>query len=163
MYSKIPFEYGKEFISYYKRRFYHQIVFKNAPLFKKAYAERKDKDRFYRDLKGAYEQYAASSGGDPPPLNPIEYIIKTQLITMNMSVREFAEHIGLSEITIERFWTKPESRPKISSVIAVCIGLEFPPTTSEYVLALLGYHLRNIPPEDIYKALLTMYYKEGIR
>ena len=101
-------------------------------------------------------------GDGDTPSNMLRYIIKSELDRQNMSIKEFAKYLGISDRTISRFWTEPESRPDLCNVIAVCVGLHFPPTTSELILQLTGYWLREIPQEQAYRALINVFYTQDI-
>lgn len=101
-------------------------------------------------------------GGSEPPSNLLRYIITSELERLNMSIEDLAEYLEISPRTISRFWTRPDARPALNNVIAICIGLHFPPTTSDLVLSLTGYCLRNIPQERAYRALINVLYTQDI-
>ena len=103
------------------------------------------------------------SGSEPTPTNMLELIVKNQIKAKKLSINRLSETIKVSSRTISRFWTDPVARPDLNSVIAVCIGLEMPPPTSDLVIELTGYRLRDIPLERVYRNLINNYYADGIQ
>ena len=79
-----------------------------------------------------------------------------------ITVETLAEQTGLSVKTIQRMRTEPEARPKLESVIAVCLGLSLYPDESQELLNLAGYTLRNRPKERAYFMLLNYFFEKGI-
>ena len=97
-----------------------------------------------------------------PPKEGLEFIIKEQIKKEKTSINKLAEKLGISDATISRFWTDPDSRPDLANVVAVCLALHMVPHVSKQVIYLTGYTLRNTPLERVYEALLDAYYTDGI-
>ena len=95
--------------------------------------------------------------------NPLEHFIKERAREKQISLHRLSEEIMVSERTIERFWRKPNARPALNNVVAVCIGLEMNPAVSRMIIELAGYTLRNVPLERAYIGLLCALYTEGIQ
>lgn len=120
---------------------------------------------FYKELQDTLPRTFIGGGQEPPPdppRNPLEDLIKQMISIRHTSLKKLSDELKISEETIERFWTKPNARPKLENVIAVCIGLHMPPTTSDLIISLSGYNLRNVPQERGYRALINGYYKHQI-
>ena len=149
----------KETKDYSKISFYHP---EKAEILQQSGVIREDFNISLRDLLP--RSYDESEGLDASMMdnNPLEYFIKDQARRCDISLKRLADEIKVSERTIERFWTKPKARPALNNVIAVCIGLKMPPPTSDFIIELAGYKLRNIPLERGYLTLIHTFYNKGI-
>lgn len=111
------------------------------------------------DFEGSF----GNGGGPPtpPPENRLKKIIMDYINDSDESrnsVNKLAKYLHIAPETISRFWTRPNARPQIESVIAVCIGLNMIPEDSEIVLHLCGYCLRAVPQERAYRTLINALY-----
>ena len=145
-----------------KKLMYSSMVFV-CPEYEKTLQEQGiNSKEFYKELQDTLPRTYIGSPPSGPPTNPLEDLIKQQIKIQHTSLKRLSLMLKISEETIERFWTKPESRPKLENVIAVCLGLHMPPTTSDLIILLAGYNLRNIPQERGYRALINGYYNYNI-
>ena len=76
-----------------------------------------------------------------------------------ITVEELAEVSGLSVKTIQRMRTADDSRPKLKSIVAVCLALNLAPFASMDLLYLAGYRLTQTIEEQIYSRLLEVYWE----
>lgn len=90
-------------------------------------------------------------------------ILVSHMEDAEMTVESLAERTGLSVKTIQRMRNDLDARPKLESVVAVCLGLKLYPEESIELLSLAGYKLRKKSKEKAYSLLLNYLYEQDIR
>ncbi len=88
-----------------------------------------------------------------------------QMLTMHMERMHYKdatmdELTGISDKTIQRY-RLDEVQPQLPYIVAICIALQLIPKWSEDMIALAGYSLRKIMPDQAYSYLLNTQFENG--
>lgn len=88
-----------------------------------------------------------------------------QMLTMHMERMHYKdatmdELTGISDKTIQRY-RLDEVQPQLPYIVAICIALQLIPKWSEDMIALAGYSLRKIMPDQAYSYLLNTQFEKG--
>jgi transcriptional regulator with XRE-family HTH domain len=78
----------------------------------------------------------------------------------NYSNEQLAERSFLSEKTIRRLRGDPDYTPKLSAVVAVCIGLNIPPCVSYPLIHRAGLEFNTTKVHTAYQILLADFYRK---
>jgi hypothetical protein len=88
--------------------------------------------------------------------------LKAHMERAGVTVEELAEASLLARKTIQRMRTEEEHTPKLSSIVAVCIGLHINPVFSDDLLRKAGIAPRATNEYISYKCLLSTWYQKDI-
>ena len=113
-----------------------------------------------KDGKGSDQ--SGDDGSGLPPSVILRMIIFAHLDDMHLSLNAFAKQIQMKPDNIMRIYTRPNSVPKLDTVLAVCLGLHMQPPISEIFIKLAGQSLNRSKYEEEYRYLLNFRYKDSI-
>ncbi len=103
------------------------------------------------------------SGSNLTPSDVLKDIIQLHLKHLKLSLRAFCDITYIREESIRRIYSRPGSSSKLSTVVAVCLGLHMDPEVSFFFINLAGQNLGSEPQmTKIYRLLLEFYYNESM-
>lgn len=114
-----------------------------------------DQKRFSKFL-----DYYKKSGGGGDSGNTFGEMLTMHMNRMNYKDAHMSDLTGISDKTIQRY-RLDEVHPQLSYIVAICIALRLFPKWSEDMIAVAGYSLRKIMPDQAYLYLLNTQFEKG--
>ena len=116
-----------------------------------------DQKRFAKFL----DYYKKSDdGGGGGSGNTFGEMLTMHMKRMNYKDANMSDLTGISDKTIQRY-RLDEVQPQLSYIVAICIALRLIPKWSEDMIAVAGYSLRKIMPDQAYLFLLNTQFEKG--
>lgn len=105
-------------------------------------------------------EYYKKDGGGGDSGNTFGEMLTMHMKRMKYKDATMSELTGISDKTIQRY-RLDEVHPQLPYIVAICIALQLIPKWSEDMIALAGYSLRKIMPDQAYSYLLNTQFEKG--